>query len=76
MAIDLDLAHVPPPPKRKDFRIGAIGAGFIMNDCHLLAYGHAGYNVVAIASASRGIETSGAVTRNLEGVRHVPGVAG
>jgi predicted dehydrogenase len=52
MNINLDLEHVAPPPKRKDFRIGAIGAGFIMNDCHLVAYGHAGYNVVAIASAS------------------------
>ena len=53
MAINLDLEHVAPAPKRKDFRIGAIGAGFIMSDCHLVAYGHAGYNVVAIASASR-----------------------
>src|SRR5271157_1518089 len=52
MSINLDLEHVAPPPRRKDFRIGAIGAGFIMNDCHLVAYGHAGYNVVAIASAS------------------------
>ena len=52
MSINLDLEHVAPPPRRKDFRIGAIGAGFIMSDCHLVAYGHAGYNVVAIASAS------------------------
>jgi predicted dehydrogenase len=52
MAIDLNLEHVAPPPKKKDYRIGAVGAGFIMRDCHLVAYGHAGYNVVAIASAS------------------------
>ena len=52
MSINLDLEHIAPPPKRKDYRIGAIGAGFIMNDCHLVAYGHAGYTVVAIASSS------------------------
>jgi predicted dehydrogenase len=53
MSIDLNLEHVAPAPKRKDYRIGAIGAGFIMSDCHLVAYGHAGYNVVGITSASR-----------------------
>ena len=53
MTVNLDLEHVAPAPKRKDYRIGAIGAGFIMSDCHLVAYGHAGYKVVAIASASR-----------------------
>jgi len=50
MAVDLDLEHVAPPAKKKDYRIGAIGAGFIMRDCHLVAYGHAGYSVVAITS--------------------------
>jgi len=50
MTLDLNLEHLPPPPKRKDFRIGAIGAGFIMRDVHLVAYAHAGYNVVAITS--------------------------
>ena len=52
MSINLDLEHVAPAPKRKDYRIGAIGAGFIMSECHLVAYGHAGYKVVAITSAS------------------------
>lgn len=52
MAINLNLEHVAPAPQRKDYRVGAIGAGFIMSDCHLVAYGHAGYNVVGIASAS------------------------
>lgn len=50
MSIDLDLEHHAPPPRRKDYRIGAIGAGFIMRDCHLVAYRNAGYNVLAIAS--------------------------
>lgn len=53
MTIDLNLGHMPAPPKKKDFRIGAIGAGFIMRDIHLVAYRDAGYNVVAIASARR-----------------------
>jgi len=39
-----------PLPKRKDFRIGILGAGFIVNDCHLVAYRKAGFNPVAIAS--------------------------
>ena len=39
-----------PQPKRKDWRIGCIGAGFIMADCHLVAYKNAGFNPVAIAS--------------------------
>ena len=50
MTVDLDLHHHAPPPKKKDHRIGAIGAGFIMRDCHLVAYRNAGYHVVAITS--------------------------
>ncbi len=34
----------------RDYRIGAIGAGFIMADVHLAAYREAGFPVVAIAS--------------------------
>jgi hypothetical protein len=49
--LDLNLDHVSPPPRKKDYRIGVIGAGFIVNDVQLVAYGHAGYNVQAIASA-------------------------
>jgi predicted dehydrogenase len=49
--MDLDL-H-PPLPQRKDFRIGILGAGFIVNDCHLVAYRKAGFNPVAIASRTR-----------------------
>ncbi|MFB3921395.1 MAG: Gfo/Idh/MocA family protein [Terriglobia bacterium] len=50
MTVDLDLQHHAPPPRKKDYRIGAIGAGFIMRDCHLVAYRNAGYNVVGITS--------------------------
>src|SRR5437016_48835 len=37
-------------PRRKDFQIGILGSGFIVNDCHLVAYRKAGFNPVAIAS--------------------------
>jgi predicted dehydrogenase len=50
MSIDLALNYLPRLPQRKDFRIGCIGAGFIVRDCHLVAYRQAGFNPVAIAS--------------------------
>src|SRR5262245_15333913 len=46
----LGLNYRPTLPRRKDWRIGCIGSGFIMRDCHLLAYRNAGFNPVAIAS--------------------------
>lgn len=46
----LDLKIGPQLPRRRDFRIGCIGSGFIMNDCHLVSYRNAGFNPVAIAS--------------------------
>src|SRR6516162_4492140 len=48
--MDLSLDYLPRLPRRKDFRIGCVGAGFIMSDCHLVAYRQAGFNPVAIAS--------------------------
>jgi predicted dehydrogenase len=48
--MNLDLDYLPHLPGRKDFRIGCIGAGFIMRDCHLVAYRQAGFNPVAITS--------------------------
>lgn len=47
---DLGLNFRPTRPRRTDWRIGCAGAGFIMADCHLLAYRNAGFNPVAIAS--------------------------
>src|SRR5437764_9650082 len=47
---DLALDIRPRLPRRKDWRIGCLGAGFIMRDCHLVAYRQAGFNPVAIAS--------------------------
>ena len=44
------LDYLPRLPKRRDWRIGCVGAGFIMRDCHLVAYRNAGFNPIAIAS--------------------------
>lgn len=48
--INLNLNIDPELPKRKDFRIGCIGAGFIMRDCHLVSYEQAGFKPYAITS--------------------------
>lgn len=48
-----DLHHVAPLPSDRSTAIGCIGAGFIMADCHLVAYRAAGLNVVAIAARDR-----------------------
>lgn len=45
-----ELDFRPKMPERRDIPIGCIGAGFIMADCHLVAYRNAGLNPVAIAS--------------------------
>jgi predicted dehydrogenase len=44
------LDYLPRLPKHKDAPIGCIGSGFIMADCHLVAYRKSGFNPVAIAS--------------------------
>jgi predicted dehydrogenase len=49
----MDLNILPPMPTRKDWRIGILGSGFIVNDCHLVSYRKAGFNPVAIASRTR-----------------------
>ena len=46
----IQLDYLPQLPKHKDTPIGCIGSGFIMADCHLVAYRKAGFNPVAIAS--------------------------
>jgi len=53
MRSNLDLEIHSPLPERKDFGIGVLGSGFIVNDCHLVAYHKAGFNPVAIASRHR-----------------------
>jgi len=64
--VDLNLHHMPQPPRRKDFRIGVIGAGFIVRDVHLVAYERAGFNVQALACADP------AQAREVAAARRVP----
>src|SRR5262249_14770250 len=47
---ELSLTYLPRLPRRMDFRIGCVGAGFIMRDCQLVAYRQAGFNPVAVAA--------------------------
>jgi predicted dehydrogenase len=39
--------------RAKDYRIGCVGAGMIMAECHLAAYREAGFPVVSIASRTK-----------------------
>ena len=38
---------------KKDYRIGVLGSGFIISECHLVSYQKLGYNPVAIASRTK-----------------------
>lgn len=49
----MDLQIHPRLPARRDWRLGVLGAGFIVSDCHLVAYRKAGFNPVAIAARTR-----------------------
>lgn len=46
----LEDATLPVLPENRNYRIGCIGSGFIMRDCHLVAYRNAGFHPAAIAS--------------------------
>ncbi len=59
--IDFDLRIDPVLPDKKDFRIGNIGAGFIVREQHLVAYRSVGFNPYAITSLNR--EESEAVAK-------------
>jgi len=66
--VTFDLEILPPKPPNSDYGIGAIGAGFIMRDCHLLAYQNAGFRRVAIASRTRSRAEEVASARGVERV--------
>ncbi|XBS68866.1 Gfo/Idh/MocA family oxidoreductase [Acerihabitans sp. KWT182] len=53
----LERATPPTLPRRKDYRIGIIGAGFIVEHCHLVAYKKAGFNPCAITSLDKANST-------------------
>src|SRR5258706_3339712 len=63
--MNLSLNYLPRLPRRKDWRIGCVGAGFIMRDCHLVAYRQAGFNPVAIASRNPAHAREVADARNI-----------
>ena len=44
------LDYLPRMPRNKSVGIGCVGAGFIMAECHLVAYRAAGFQPVAITS--------------------------
>ena len=49
-----DLGTLPALPIRRDaLGIGVVGAGFIVRDCHLVAYADAGFRVVGLTSRTK-----------------------
>ena len=52
-ATSLELDYRPKLPRDPSPLIGCVGAGFIMADCHLVAYRQAGFNPMAISSGTR-----------------------
>ncbi|KAA5542799.1 Gfo/Idh/MocA family oxidoreductase [Roseiconus nitratireducens] len=44
------LDYLPTMPRNRDVGIGCVGAGFIMSDCHLVAYCAAGLRPLGITS--------------------------
>ena len=66
--MDLALNYLPRLPKRRDWRIGCAGAGFIMRDCHLVAYRQSGFNPVAIASRNPATAQAAADRHRIPGV--------
>ncbi|HEX4606649.1 MAG TPA: Gfo/Idh/MocA family oxidoreductase [Urbifossiella sp.] len=65
---ELALNYCPTLPRRLDWRIGCVGAGFIMRDCHLVAYRNAGFNPIAIASRNE------ATARDVAALHSIPTV--
>jgi len=52
--MSVSQGFAPDPQVRvRDFKIGCIGAGMIMAECHLAAYKEAGFTVAAIASRTK-----------------------
>nr|CAD6436733.1 oxidoreductase domain-containing protein [Rhizobium sp. Q54] len=63
----------PDPPIRvKEYRIGCIGAGMIMAECHLAAYSEAGFQVAAIASRTKARATAVAERWHIPTVHATP----
>lgn len=68
-----DPAFLADPEIRcREYRIGAIGAGFIMADIHLVAYQWAGFPVCAIASRTSANAREVAAKRGIARVHETP----
>jgi predicted dehydrogenase len=63
---ELELATIPILPIRKEYKIGIIGAGFIVRNCHLVAYRKASFNPYAITSLDLEQSKEVAALHNLE----------
>jgi predicted dehydrogenase len=63
-----NLDHRPRPLQGRELGIGVVGAGFIVRDCHLVAYAEAGFRVLGITSRST------EKAREVASVRGVPDV--
>src|ERR687897_2437891 len=68
LELNLDLDYGPKVGMKTDYKIGVIGAGFIMRDVHLAAYEEAGFDVVAIASRTPQNARAAAELRGIERV--------
>ena len=51
--VDLSKFEPDVAVRARDYRIGCVGAGMIMAECHLAAYKQAGFEVVALASRTK-----------------------
>jgi predicted dehydrogenase len=58
--------------RAKDYKIGCVGAGMIMAECHLAAYKEAGFSVVAIASRTRANAEKVAARWHIPAVHETP----
>src|SRR5262245_65722740 len=61
----LDLAYLPLTPRHREIGIGVVGAGFIVRDCHLVAYRNAGFRVVGLTSRTRSVAEEVAALRGV-----------
>jgi predicted dehydrogenase len=67
--------HLPEMPRDRSLGIGCIGSGFIMADCHLVAYRKAGFRPVAIAGRNAArvqeVATRHSIARTYADHRHL-----
>lgn len=61
-----------PPVRSSSLRVGCIGAGMIMAECHLAAYAQAGFPVAAIASRTKSRAEAVASRWNIPKVHETP----